>query len=125
MGNFRVTVDGPADAAHVRTLDKGGFDLWDQRVADRTGYMIGRNNFFSQNQVQWGHKSGINTGNGQLEGSMSAELFLTLGETRFKDNPNWFTDDKLFYKFLREFPWHDARPGKHHSRGEKFGGKGA
>ena len=121
MGAFKVTLDTP-DAEKLRELDLTSFDTWGQRIADRTGYVIGRNNYFSQNQVQWGCVPGRNTGNGQFEGCMSAELFLTLGETRFKDDPNWFKDDKKFYKFLREFPWHDARPGKTNSRGEKFGG---
>lgn len=119
---FKVNIEGPRDAEHVQKLDMSGFQQWDQRLSDRTGYVVGRNNFFSQNQVQWGHVAGVNSGNGQLEGSMSAELFLALGETTYKDDPEWFKDDKKFYKFLRAFPWHDARPGKTNSRGEKFGG---
>jgi len=98
------------------------FTEWDKRLWDRNGYSIAYNHFMSENARQWGHKPGINSGNGQFEARIPAELFTALSSMTgpYKDDPNWYKDDRKFEAFLKDHPEYDGRPGKNHSRGEKF-----
>ena len=120
--DYKIQVDSPQEAALLTQFDQDGFAMWDKRLLERNGYSIGFNHFMAENSVQWGHNAGLNSGNGQFEGRMPAELFLALGSEKgpFKGDPDWFKDDKKFYRYLREHPEHDGRPGKHNAKGEKF-----
>jgi hypothetical protein len=69
-----------------------------------------------------GQVPGVNSGNGQFESRIPAELFVALSSKTgpYAGDPNWWKDDKKFYDYLRRHPEHDGRPGKNMSRGEKF-----
>ncbi len=116
-GGSEVT---PEEAALIRAQDESNFMEWDRRLWNRNGHSIAFNHLMSEESVQFGEQPGINTGNGQFESRMPLELFIALGATKYKDDPEWWKDDAKFYKYLREHPEHDGRPGKNHSRGEKF-----
>ena len=97
--------------------DQQKFMEWDGKLLKNNSRIIGYNDAMSQNQKQFGQKAGINTGNGQFESRMSMHLFLALGADKYPDDPEWWKDDGKFYRFLREHPELDARPGKHKSQG--------
>ena len=101
----------------VVSQERAEFERWDKRLDARHPLIIERNKFISENQVQWGKKAGLNTGNGISESEMGLDLFLALSseEGPYKDDPDWWKDDKKFYAFLRKHPELDRRPGKHRS----------
>ena len=114
----------PAEMALIQAHDQANFMEWDRRLWDRNGYSIAFNHLMSERQKQFGYMPGVNSGNGQFESRMPLELFLALGATRYRDDPEWWKDDAKFYKYLREHPEHDGRLGKNNSRGEKFFSEG-
>ena len=120
--DYKIDVASPQEADLLQQFDFDGFQQWDKRLLQRNPFIIGFNQFMSEKQVQWGHKAGLNTGNGQMECRMSPDLFLALGSEKgpYADDPNWYKDDKKFYAFLRKHPELDARPGHHKSQGAKF-----
>lgn len=124
--DWKIQVESPQEAATLQQFDEDGFIAWDRRLTERNPFIIGRNQMISEKQVQWGHVPGVNTGNGQIEGTMAVDLFLALGSEHgpFQGDPDWFKDDKKFYSFLRKHPELDARPGKHRSQRSKFSKRG-
>jgi hypothetical protein len=110
----------PTEQALLLGQRDQNFTEWDKRLWDRNGYTVGFNHLMSENQVQWGHRAGINSGNGQHECRMDMHLFLQLGASKYPEDPDWWKDDHKFYSFLRSHPELDSRPGKNNPRGEKF-----
>lgn len=100
----------------VLAQDRNNFFKWDARLAENNSNIIGYNKAMSQEQKQFGYVPGLSSGNGQLESRVSMHLFLALGASKFPDDKDWWKDDKKFYRFLREHPELDARPGRHKSQ---------
>lgn len=89
----------------------------DKRLSERLPLIVDYTKEMSERQVQWGKVPGRNSGNGQLEAVVPADVFVALSSDHgpFRGDPDWWKDDKKFYRWLRDYKQHDARPGKHNS----------
>lgn len=101
----------------VAELHNTRFMEMDARLAGRLPLVVDYTKEMSERQVQWGKVAGLNSGNGQLEAIVPAEVFVALSSDHgpFREDPDWWKDDKKFYRWLRDHKQHDARPGKHSS----------
>lgn len=111
------TEAGEAERTALGKTDMENFLNWDDRLYARTPHVFAYNKFLSENAVQWGHRPGVNSGVGQIEAVIPADVVLALCQpgARFADDPDWWKDDRKFYGYLREHPGLDSRPNRHRS----------
>lgn len=71
---------------------------WASDIVDQIVAIQVRKKFYNENQVQLGRKAGTNSGNGYLEAMIPPKLWKAM---EAKD-PEFFTDEKKWEKFLRD-----------------------
>ena len=73
---------------------------WSDRITSQIVAMQDYRKFMEENQVQMGHKPGVNSGHGYIEALIPSRLWYMLE----KRDPEFFTDPRKWEKFINAHP---------------------
>ena len=81
-------------------LEEANVIEWNGQLDHDVAVIAEQNHFFRNYHRQWGHRPGVNSGNGQLEARIPAKLHYMMLE---KD-PHYIEDDRAWDHFTDLFP---------------------
>lgn len=90
----------PEEMQFYHNLEEANVISWNLQLDNDVGQIYEDNAFFREYHKQWGHRPGINSGNGQLEARIPAKLYYMM----LQKDPTFIEDDKAWDHFLNIFP---------------------
>lgn len=88
------------EAEFFHKLEEFNLTEWNQKLDHDMAAICEANQFFKAEHQQWGHRPGVNSGNGQLEARIPARLHAMF----LKKDPDYLNNDKTWNEFIGMFP---------------------